>query len=147
MRNGLIFRIGENGLGPLEVPGGTTGSARRVVGRLSAHAPLIARQAARRRTSPRASLFSVRLYRAVSARERPRARLWSDVVLAFAPVRRRDRVVRSRLQKPLAHTRGATIVEYALMLLLVLVVAALTIKILGNLTSRSNDQATMQFGS
>lgn len=42
-------------------------------------------------------------------------------------------------------SRGATIVEYALLLFLVLVVAAFSVKLLGNTTRQGVDHATMQF--
>jgi Flp pilus assembly protein TadG len=54
--------------------------------------------------------------------------------------RRRVRRARSRTR-----SRGATIVEYALLLFLVLVVAAFSVKLLGNTTRQGVDHATMQF--
>jgi len=44
-----------------------------------------------------------------------------------------------------AGSRGATIVEYALLLFLILVVAAFSLKLLGNTTRQGVDHTTMQF--
>jgi Flp pilus assembly protein TadG len=56
-----------------------------------------------------------------------------------------DRVPVKRRRVRRAGSRGATIVEYALLLFLVLVVAAFSVKLLGNTTRQGVDHATMQF--
>jgi Flp pilus assembly pilin Flp len=51
----------------------------------------------------------------------------------------------SKLRKLAKDTRGATMVEYALMLFLILVVAAIAIKTLGKTTTKAVDEANTSF--
>jgi len=51
----------------------------------------------------------------------------------------------SKLRKLAKDSKGATMVEYALMLFLILVVAAVAIKTLGKTTTKAVNEADMSF--